>query len=60
MFEAAVAHYGLNAAILNAVRECYLGKGDPKAALTAWEKSLELNPDQPDLRRTVEALKDKK
>ena len=59
MFEAAVAHYGLNAAILNAVGECYLGKGDTKAALTAWEKSLELNPDQPDLGRTVEALKDK-
>jgi tetratricopeptide (TPR) repeat protein len=56
----AIAHYGINAVILKSIGECYLGKGDEKAALTAWEKSLELNPDQPDLRRTLEALKGKK
>jgi GWxTD domain-containing protein len=56
----AIAHYGVNAAVLNGVAACYLGKGDEKAALTAWEKSLGLNPDQPEVRRAVEALKGKK
>jgi GWxTD domain-containing protein len=60
IFDGAIAHYGINAVILNAVGGCYLGKGDEKAALTAWEKSLELNPDQPEVRRALDALKGKK
>jgi len=60
VFDETIAHYGVNAAILNAVAACYLGKGDEKAALTAWEKSLGLNRDQPEVLRAVEALKGKK
>jgi len=59
IFDGAIAHYGVNAAILNGVAACYLGKGDEKAALAAWEKSLGLNPDQPEIRRAVETLKKK-
>jgi predicted Zn-dependent protease len=59
-FDGAIALYGINAVLLNSVGECYLGKGDQKAALAAWEKSLQLNPDQPEVRRSVESLKGKK
>jgi hypothetical protein len=29
-------------------------------ALAAWERSLEINPDQPELKKTLEAIKEKK
>jgi GWxTD domain-containing protein len=60
VFDQAVSHYGTNVGILNALAESYSQKGDVKAALTIWEKSLELEPDQPEVRRNVEALKGKK
>jgi len=59
-FDEAIAHYGTNTNILNAVGECYFQKGDVRAALAVWEKSLELNPDQPGIRKAVETLKEKK
>ncbi len=59
MFDAAIAHYGINSSLLNAAGECYFEKGDLKAALAAWDKSLELNADQPVIRKRVEALKGK-
>ncbi len=59
-YDEAVSIYGINAVILNSVGECYLGKGDRQAALAAWGKSLELNPDQPEIRRAVDALRGQK
>lgn len=59
MFDAAIAHHGVNTTLLNAAGECYFLKGDSKAALAAWDKSLELNPDQPVIRKRVETLKAK-
>ncbi len=58
-FDAAISHYGINTSLLNAAGECYFEKGDFKAALAAWDKSLELNPDQPAIRKRVETLKGK-
>jgi GWxTD domain-containing protein len=59
MFDAAIAHYGINTTLLNAAGECYFEKGDLKAALVAWDKSLELSPDQPVIRKRVENLRGK-
>ena len=58
-FDQTISHYGTNTNILNAVGECYFQKGDAKAALAVWEKSLEINPDQPQIRKNVETLKGK-
>jgi GWxTD domain-containing protein len=55
----AVSHYGVNAAVLNAIGASYLGLGKPSEALAAFEKSLELSPEQPDIRAKVESLKKK-
>ena len=60
IFSDAVSRFGIGAVLLNAVGACYLEKGDSKAALVAWEKSLELNPDQPQVRKSVEAIRGNK
>jgi GWxTD domain-containing protein len=55
----AVSHYGVNAVLLNSIGECCAGLGKTKEALAAFEKSLELSPDQPEIRKRVEELKKK-
>jgi GWxTD domain-containing protein len=60
LFNSAIDHYGINTNILNAVGECYFQSGNMEEALTAWEKSLEINPDQPELKKSLEAQKEKK
>jgi len=56
-FDKAVAHYGVNAVLLNSTGECYAGLGKFPEALAAFQKSLELSPDQPEVRKKVEELK---
>jgi GWxTD domain-containing protein len=53
-------HFGANISVLNTIGECYLSAGGPADALVAWEKSLQLNPNQPDLKARVQKLKEKK
>ncbi len=60
IFEKAMNHHGLNTNCLNAIGECYFQLGDMSEALTAWMKSLEINVDQPKIKKSVEALKEKK
>ena len=60
IYDQAVNHFGINANLLNAIGECYLGLGRTKEALAAWEKSLEISPDQPQIRKSVQSLKEKK
>ena len=54
-----LSHFGTNIAVLNAIGECHVKLGSPVEALVAWERSLQLEPNQPDLRKKVNALKDK-
>ena len=42
------------------MKECYFQLSEPGEALAAWEKSLEINPNQPQIKKNVEALKEKK
>jgi GWxTD domain-containing protein len=57
LLDKAVAHYGVNAVLLNSLGESYQGLGRIKEALAAFERSLELSPDQPAVRKRVEELK---
>ena len=59
LLDSAIAHYGVNAVLLNAIGECAEGLGKSAEALAAYEKSLQLSPDQPEIRKRVEALKKK-
>jgi GWxTD domain-containing protein len=55
-----LAHFGTNIEILNAIGECYFNLGNSAEALVAWERSLQINLNQPQLKERVKALKDKK
>jgi GWxTD domain-containing protein len=53
-------HFGTNIEVLNAIGECYFNLGNAPEALVAWERSLQINPNQPELKERVKTLKDKK
>lgn len=59
LLDRAVARYGVNAALMNALGECYEGLANTQKALAAYEKSLQLSPDQPRIRERVDALRKK-
>ena len=64
-FEEAISYYhraltlrGNTADVLNSLGVCYYEIGDKEQALLAWEKSLEVNPDQEKIKELIEAVKD--
>jgi GWxTD domain-containing protein len=59
ILDRAVSSFGVNAALMNAIGECSEASGKTKEALAAYEKSLQLSPDQPKVKARVEALKKK-
>ncbi len=60
VYEQALRSVGLNTILLNALGECQYRRGSRDEALAAWERSLEINADQPAIRRLVDAIKEKK
>ncbi len=66
-FEEAISYYkqylehmGTNLEILNSIGSCYYLLGDMAQALVAWERSLEINPNQGKIRDMVKSIKEKK
>lgn len=59
LLERAVAHFGINAVLMNSLGECYEGLGKTPEALAAYEKSLQLSPDQAEIKKKVDGLKKK-
>ncbi len=55
-----LAYFGTNIQILNSIGDCYFQLGNKEEALTAWTRSLEIDPDQDELRKKVESLKKEK
>ena len=55
-----LTRFGTNIQILNSTGECYYRLGNVEEALIAWEKSLEISPNQEDLKKTVESIKRQK
>lgn len=52
-----LSHFGTHLAILNLIGECYYQMGNKKEALRAWEKSLEIDPKQEEVKKIVDSLK---
>jgi len=52
-------HIGTNLLILNSIGECYFLLGNNDEALIAWEKSLEIDPNQEKIKSTVRSIKEK-
>jgi len=57
-FKQYLAYYGTNLEVLNAVGICYLEMGNKEEALIALEKSLEINPDQEQIKKLVSEIKE--
>lgn len=60
VFDKAISHYGLNIHLLNSIGECHFQLGELDEAGAAWQRSLEIDPNQPLIKKSVEALKKKK
>jgi len=56
-YQKAISHYGINIILLNSLGDCYYSRGIRDEALTAWEKSLEIKSDQPDIRKKIKEIK---
>lgn len=59
-YEEYMSHFGLNIHLLNNLGDCYYRLGDFPKALAAWERSLEVNPKQENIKKMVDILKEKK
>jgi tetratricopeptide (TPR) repeat protein len=55
-----LARLGTNLNILNSIGDCYRQLGDLPEALLAYEKSLEIDPNQAKIKALVNSLKEKK
>ena len=60
VFDKAIRRFGVNSLVLNALGGCYYRLGQLSEALIAWEKSLEMNPEQPEIRKNVKVIKEKR
>lgn len=54
-----IIKFGLRINILNSLGYCYYKVGNSSEARIAWEKSLEINSDQPKIKRMLDAIKKK-
>jgi len=52
--------FGTNISVLNALGECYMTLGEREEALTAFERSLQIEPNQEKVKALVRTLKEKK
>ncbi len=55
-----LSHFGTNVNILNSIGECYYQLGEMDEALYAWERSLQIEPNQESIKARVKALKEKR
>jgi GWxTD domain-containing protein len=55
-----LAHFGANINVLNSIGDCYFALGNWEEARVAWQRSLELSPNQEETRKKLESLKEKK
>lgn len=55
-----LAFYGTNIVVLNAIGDCFFQLNNREEALNAWEKSLEISPDQQRIKELIRNIKEKK
>ena len=57
-YNEALDQFGINISLLNVLGECYLSLGEREEALVAFEKSLEIDPNQEKIKELVRSLKE--
>jgi tetratricopeptide (TPR) repeat protein len=60
VLDRAITRFGVNAVLLNEIGENYIRLGQIREALVALDKSLQLNPQQPEIRKKADVLREKK
>ncbi len=55
-----LTRFGTNVSVLNALGDCHLALGETAEAAAAFQKSVEIEPNQPKIKAALAALKDKK
>jgi tetratricopeptide (TPR) repeat protein len=60
VLDQAVTRFGVNAVLLNEIGENHARLGQVREALAAYDKSLQLNPKQPEIQKKAAALREKK
>lgn len=55
-----LTHLGTNVMTLNSIGECYYLLGKNEEALVAWEKSLEIEPNQEEIKEKVKLITEKR
>jgi len=58
-YNQAISHFGLNIYLLNSLGDCYFNLKKLPEAKAAWEKSLEMSPDQPQIQEKVASIREK-
>jgi GWxTD domain-containing protein len=58
-YEKGLSQKGDVVAVLNSIGDCYFKLGNQKQALRAWEKSLEISPNQEQIKKIIDQLKEK-
>jgi GWxTD domain-containing protein len=59
IYKKALSAYTASPKFLNPMGECLLQLGKKKEALETWEKSLKINPDQPEIKEKIKTLNNK-
>jgi GWxTD domain-containing protein len=54
-----LTYFGTNLLVLNAIGDCYVKTGDLAGAISVWKKSLEINANQPELKKKLADVQDK-
>jgi tetratricopeptide (TPR) repeat protein len=55
-----LTQFGSHIPVLNTLGDCYAKTGNIEEALAAWEKSLELEPNQAEIQKNIKSLREKK
>jgi len=56
LLQETINKFGVNTTILNHIGDCHLALNEKSLALAAWQKSIELNPDQPQIKDKINNL----
>jgi len=56
-YKKALSEYGASPELLNPLGDCLLHLKKKNEAREAWEKSLQINPDQPEIRKRINSIK---
>jgi GWxTD domain-containing protein len=56
-YKKCLSQFGTNIPIINSIGDCYYHLNNLEEALIAWERSLQINPNQPELKEKIESIK---